>query len=364
MTVAAAGAVKQAPAQPSQSGVDPTRYDVLNSPFLELSTPFTLWEAVKMALLLVTVPPRLLVALVALSIQAFLSIVAMFNWPDDQPLPPSRYMIVRWGSYLAGVVMLMLGFRVHIKGYENFKKAQKEGAIIIFNHSSYVDAVLMMYLFAPSGVSKADNARIPLIGTCIKAYQNIYVPEPERPGGKKTAEWTGAPRMNLAKIIADRSRDRRYPLLAMAPEGTCGDGRSILQFKTGAFVSGVPVLPVLLKYNLRWHNPAWTIIIEPWHFLRVLCQFDNWVQVTILPAHVPTAEERASPQLYAANVRREFGEHSGLPLADQSQTDYRTLWKAGVRVSWDGRRVTAPPGMLSPDGRYADLTVAQKPQAQ
>ena len=27
-----------------------------------------------------------------------------------------------------------------------------------------------------SGVSKADNADIPLVGTCIKAYQNIYVP--------------------------------------------------------------------------------------------------------------------------------------------------------------------------------------------
>jgi hypothetical protein len=31
-----------------------------------------------------------------------------------------------------------------------------------------VDAIVIMWLFAPCGVSKASNADIPLIGTCIK----------------------------------------------------------------------------------------------------------------------------------------------------------------------------------------------------
>ena len=47
-------------------------------------------------------------------------------------------------------------------------------------------------------------------------------------------------------------------MLVMAPEGTTGDGRCILQFRTGAFVPGVPVLPVCLHYGKRCHNPAWT----------------------------------------------------------------------------------------------------------
>lgn len=46
----------------------------------------------------------------------------------------------------------------------------------IFNHSSWVDAIIMMWLFAPSGVSLASNANLPLVGTCIRAFQNIYVP--------------------------------------------------------------------------------------------------------------------------------------------------------------------------------------------
>lgn len=57
-------------------------------------------------------------------------------------------------------------------------------------------------------------------------------------------------------------------MVCLAPEGTCGDNRCILQFKTGAFVSGLPVLPIMLRYNLRWHNPSWTIITEWWHLVR------------------------------------------------------------------------------------------------
>jgi hypothetical protein len=43
----------------------------------------------------------------------------------------------------------------------------------------------------------------------------------------------------------------------------------------------------------------------------------------------------------------------------QSQADYIALLKAGVRVSWDGRRVVAPPGVIDKDG-FADLTINMK----
>jgi hypothetical protein len=45
--------------------------------------------------------------------------------------------------------------------------------------------------------------------------------------------------------------------VCIAPEGTCGDGRGLLEFRTGAFVLGRPVLPVCLKYGQGDHNPAW-----------------------------------------------------------------------------------------------------------
>ena len=56
-------------------------------------------------------------------------------------------------------------------------------------------------------------------------------------------------------------------MLVMAPEGTCGDGRGILQFRSGCFLPGVPLLPILFVYGKRSHNPAWTIVNEGWHFV-------------------------------------------------------------------------------------------------
>lgn len=82
--------------------------------------------------------------------------------------------------------------------------------IAAFNHTSYVDAPAIMWLLAPSGVSKASNANLPILGTCIKAYQNIYVPR-ESIDTKKvaatTADPTGpkpAPSAPISKLIADR----------------------------------------------------------------------------------------------------------------------------------------------------------------
>lgn len=58
-----------------------------------------------------------------------------------------------------------------------------------------------MHIFAPSGVSKASNAHLPLIGPVIRSFQNIYVPEGN---GAQGEGWDGKPRMNIAALIAQR----------------------------------------------------------------------------------------------------------------------------------------------------------------
>lgn len=108
--------------------------------------------------------------------------------------------------------------------------------------------------------------------------------------------------------------------------------------------------------------------------LRLLCQFTSEVEVTVLPPYMPSAAERADPRLYAANVRALYSKTLALPLVNQSQHEFRwvvarvlavcackqcctirALSKAGVRVSWDGRRVVAPRGVLDATGRFANL---------
>jgi hypothetical protein len=62
----------------------------------------------------------------------------------------------------------------------------------------------------------------------------------------------------------------------------------------------------------------------------MLCQFVNAVDVEILPPYVPSSAERSDPQLFAANVRREYAAASGLPLSSHSQSHFLALLKVQI----------------------------------
>jgi hypothetical protein len=74
--------------------------------------------------------------------------------------------------------------------------------------------------------------------------------------------------------------------------------------------------------------------------------------VEMLPPYIPSAAEVADPALYASNVRKLMAGALGVPLIDQDRSHFLALVNAGVQVSWDGRRVTAPPGLLDAQGRF------------
>lgn len=87
---------------------------------------------------------------------------------------------------------------------------------------------------SPSGVSKASNAKVPILGQAITPQQNVWVPEANL---LKHLD-SSVPRVSVGSMIKQRALDTQMPTMAIAPEGTCGDGRSLLQFKTGAFLAG------------------------------------------------------------------------------------------------------------------------------
>eukprot|EP00803_Ostreobium_quekettii_P008157 evm.model.scf_3012.1 EVM.evm.TU.scf_3012.1 scf_3012:3275-11455(+) len=336
-------------------------YDTRNSPFLDLQSPFTAWEKVKMALMIVTVIPRALLGLIALSCMALMSTVATLGWPLDKPLPPERRRIVLLSRHFAMFCIWLLGFWVRYYGWENIKEAERKNIkLSIFNHVSYVDSFIMVALFAPAGLSKASNAEYPIIGRCVRSLQNIYVPDNRQI--KKEKNGAQLPKTeSISTQITKRVTDPRYPMLAVAPEGTCGDGRSVMKFRTGAFVAGVPVLPVVLKYHNNGVNPAWGIVDLGMHVLRVLCQFYNAVDVHILPPYMPSEAEKKDPMLYANNVRKLMADTLKAPMVEHMYNHFYALTKLGVGVSRDGTRITAPPGVVDTEG-FVDLTPVLKKQ--
>ncbi|KAK9835897.1 hypothetical protein WJX74_010493 [Apatococcus lobatus] len=355
-----------APAKPGGPQDSPlSKYDTWTSPFLERQTKFTPWEAFKLVLLLPLAIPRIISGLLAVLLLAGMSFVAAYGWPIEKPMPTWRRKIVWHSRHCAGFILLMLGYRIKVTGWENLAEGRKVRALGLFNHCSWVDALVMMWLFAPSGVSRASNATIPVVGTCISSFQNIYIPDerlakvPGQPSGpaKATTAADGtvsSQHKPFTQLIKERVLDGRFPMLMMAPEGTCSDNRCILQFRTGAFVPGVPVLPVLLKYQCMHHNPSWIIIDVGWQFVRLMCQFYNYLHVEILPPYIPSSVEARNPGFYARNVRELYAKTLRIPLVEQSHTEYKALKRSGVHISWDGRRLLAPDELLQ-DGRYIDL---------
>lgn len=123
-----------------------------------------------------------------------------------------------------------------------------------------------------------------------------------------------------------------------------------MQFRSGSFLPGVPLLPVLLQYDKTCHNPAWTIVNEGWHFLRLVCQPYNSVVVRILPPYVPSEREAGQPRVFADNVRRLFSQELRLPMVEQTVYHYAALTNSGIKVSLDGCSIVAPPGLVNAKG--------------
>ena len=94
------------------------------------------------------------------------------------------------------------------------------------------------------------------------------------------------------------------------PEGTTHQSSTLVHFKPGAFIPGVPVQPVVLDYKFKHFDPAW-VLSGPGPALlvfRTLCQFVNHMEMRYLPPVRPTQQEKQSALLFAKRVRQVFAD--------------------------------------------------------
>ena len=131
------------------------------------------------------------------------------------------------------------GYCEDLEKYYDFKNKHTNG-IAIFNHTSHVDGIILMNeLKEPISVVCAKNIIIEISKKIVEKWECVVV----EPNKSTTEQITN-------KVL---SRKTSEPLLFIAPSGAEGmieqDENKIGLFKTGAFVSLSPVLPVIIKYN-------------------------------------------------------------------------------------------------------------------
>eukprot|EP00271_Cylindrocystis_brebissonii_P007089 TRINITY_DN20223_c0_g1_i1.p1 TRINITY_DN20223_c0_g1~~TRINITY_DN20223_c0_g1_i1.p1 ORF type:complete len:382 (+),score=46.41 TRINITY_DN20223_c0_g1_i1:301-1446(+) len=247
-----------------------------------------------------------------------------------------RASITACGRIASRMVLFVMGFywikRRTCSSPSAFKSKAKAAAgsqapvasAVVSNHVSWVDILYHSSRY-PSGmpafVSKKSILDTALVGFLSKCLGCIYVEREVKAPGQ----------VGVAEVIVERMKacqlDAAAPLPLLFPEGTTANGRFLLPFKSGAFLAGLPVQPVLLRYGGPFFNPAWDTIAGKRHFYLLLCQPWLTLEVVELPLYVPSEEEKANPKVYAENVRLLLAKEGNLTLSPLGLQDKRVYHK-------------------------------------
>ncbi len=194
-------------------------------------------------------------------------------------LMPVQYLAIRNHWRLAArlphiwqtIAARLLGVRVRVVG-----TPANPPLLLASNHVSWLDIVVMSAALPVSFIAKAEVAGWPAVGTLARLQRTVFV---ERERKHRTRE--------VGESIARRID--RGDVMVLFAEGTTGDGRRVLPFKSALLgaaasaVSGdgnVTVQPVAIIYTdiqgmplgeADWHLIAWYGDTEMGaHFVRLV----------------------------------------------------------------------------------------------
>ncbi|KAG8133142.1 hypothetical protein E2320_010957 [Naja naja] len=212
---------------------------------------------------------------------AFIASIGSAEKQLEKPLSWWRKIVDILLKAIMRTMWLAGGFHwINVKGRQALPT---EAAILtLAPHSSYFDAIPVTMTMA-SIVMKAESKDIPVWGTLIKYIRPVFVSRLDQDSRRKTVE----------EIRRRAQSNGKWPQIMIFPEGTCTNRSCLITFKPGAFIPGVPVQPVILRYPNK----------------------------LFLPVYIPSEEEKKNPSLYANNVRRVMAEALGISVTDYTFED-------------------------------------------
>lgn len=181
-------------------------------------------------------------------------------------------------------------------------------ALIVANHISWLDILAINAVHPARFVSKADVKHWPVLGWLIGCGGTLFI-ERER---KRDA-------LRVVHQIA--AALKQGDTIAMFPEGTTGDGTTLLPFHANLLQAAIStdalLQPVALRYADDGGSPSqavvWvgdsTLAESLW---KVVCAKGLRVQVTQLPTIASAGQDRRD---LAAQVRREIAEALGYEVS-------------------------------------------------
>ncbi|XP_036949563.1 lysophosphatidylcholine acyltransferase 1 [Acanthopagrus latus] len=289
---------------------------------------FTMSEKIKIGLMSVTVFP------VRLLLVSFLMLLA---WPFAFAASLGRSEFVMepqswWRRFIDVCLRVIMRAMWFCGGFHWIKVKGERAApsevpiLTVAPHSSYFDAIPVTMTMC-SIVTKLESRSIPVWGTLISYIRPVFVFRSDQHSRRKTVE-----------EIKRRARSEgEWPQIMIFPEGTCTNRSGLILFKAGAFIPGLPVQPVVLRYPNELDTVTWT-----WQgpgafkiLWLTLCQPHNPMEIEYLPIYTPSDEEKQNPALFANNVRKLMAKALELPLTDLSFDDREISLSKGPLAIYD-----------------------------
>lgn len=201
--------------------------------------------------------------LVAVFFFCLLLVISTFYKSKEKKL--ERGILLR--RFAIRILHPILGSKITVYGKEPISSG-----LIVSNHRSYFDAMVILKNILASPVGKKEVESWPLIGSVTKTTGVIFVNREEKTSRTQT-------------LIEVRSVLENGFSIFIAPEGTTHIKPTTIDFRPGTFVLaaelGVPVMPVAIDYkNL---DDAWigndTFIP---HFLKCFSKWRTEIKVSYL----------------------------------------------------------------------------------
>jgi 1-acyl-sn-glycerol-3-phosphate acyltransferase len=203
-------------------------------------------------------------------------------------------------SWVAENMCALHGVRLRVSGV-----APTQPSLLVANHVSYFDPMIISSLLPCTAVAKREVASWPWVGEVCRRFGVLYV--------DRDCSHSGARVLRQAM----RSLERGVSVLIF-PEGTTTHGDGVLPFKRGSFgaaaLAGVPIVPIALRYESA--SAAWVgdDTFLP-HYVRTVAKPYTSVHVDVLPAlqsATASAAELAEQARSAIASALHAHEHSGL----------------------------------------------------
>jgi len=169
---------------------------------------------------------------ITLSIYPFYIVGMLLTcWSSKRLFRFRSFVISIWAKLIARLI----GMKIEIEG-----KAPPLPFMIVSNHLSYVDIVLLLSCVPAWFISKAEVAKWPVIGLLCRTAHTLFLDR----GNKRDL-------LRLNDLIQEKI-DREEAVLFF-PEGTSTEGNEVKAFKTSLFkhpsAVGLPVHTVTVSYE-------------------------------------------------------------------------------------------------------------------